>query len=785
MTDIIIKRINPVVFLSLFLCTLSLHADDSITLDKIVVEGISPPGYGLISKQTAPHARSTVTREAIELENSQNNVYQAIDLVPGVNTYSYDATGLFGGGFRMRGFNSDQIGVTIDGVPMNDAGNFAVYPSELVDLENVEEISVIQGTSDIDTPMVGSTGGSLGMVTTAPSDEFRFRAQQSYGAYDAYKTYLRADTGYLGDKLFKAFISVSKAEAEKWKGYGRADREHLDFRGVFNITKQSSVTAGFLYNELFNNHLRSLTLDQIDDEGRDADFGHKAPEHLVGVNGTAQIETRPADSFYDLRLNPYKNYLATLQGRFQLLDNLRLEIDPYYSYGYGTGGNQLRTLSEGNSIQSYGGGIQDINGDGDTLDTIMIYSSGLTETERPGVTARLKADIANHKLLAGYWFEFSHHRRSQPAVTFNDNGHSSDAWLEHPSKFIRNQDGSAYSGRDFLTRSYSQSFFAQDDIRFFDDKLLLSLGLRYTKIKRDFDNFASNNYPVDYNVKKTYDRFLPNIGIDFQFTKSQQVFLSRAENFKAPPDYVYYGLIKGGSYNDQGEFTGYTKSPVIVDEETSTNWDLGYRFTGENFSFSGTLFYIDYRDRIASSYDIDNDINTVNNVGDSTTKGAELEAAWNFYSSWSLYGSFTYTDSEMEDDLQTGPDTYEQTSGQAFPDAPELMAGAALQYRQGPIAASLSAKYTGKRYSTLVNDESIDGYTLVNFDASYQLPNMGWVKRPIVKFNVYNLFDEDYLNLNAGSGSGYTTRANGLGGRSPSYYVGAPRSFSVMVSTDF
>jgi len=261
----------------------------------MVVEGVAPPGNGLMNPQSAARSHSVVSRAAIEQKNTLNNAYQAMDLLPGVNTYSYDATGLFGGGLRMRGFNSDQMGVSIDGAPINDAGNYAVYPSELVDLENLEEISVTQGSSETDAPMVGATGGSIGFVTSGPSDHSRFRVQQSYGAYNACKTFLRADTGYLGDNRFKAFISVSKAEAEKWKGYGGADREHLDFKGVLNLAPGSSITGGLLYNEMLNNNLRTLTLAEIQTLGRDADFGGQAPQHLAGVNGSAQVEKIPSD----------------------------------------------------------------------------------------------------------------------------------------------------------------------------------------------------------------------------------------------------------------------------------------------------------------------------------------------------------------------------------------------------------------------------------------------------------------------------------------------------------
>lgn len=770
---------------SISVWAIPIYAADTISFEKVVIEEKRSPGNGLMTQQDSTQARSVISRSAIEQENSLNNIYQAMDLVPGVNTFSYDATGLFGGGMRMRGFNSDQIGVSIDGAPMNDAGNFAIYAAELVDLENLEQIDVMQGGNTIDAPMVGASGGSVGMLISDPRDQARFRVQQSYGAFNSYKTFLRADTGYLANQRFKAFVSVSKAEADKFKGYGGADREHLDFKAIWNLSAGNSISGGLLYNELLNNNLRTLTLQQIKTLGRDADYGYRAPVHLPGANGIAQIENMPADGYLNLSLNPYRNYLATLKGRFELTPDLKLDIDPYYSYGYGTGGNQLRILAESNSSTNIGGGIGDINGDGDSLDSVMIYSGALTETQRPGFTTRLHGRVANHYLMAGYWYEYSHHRRSQPAVRFDNAGNSADPWLDDNALFVLNQDGSPFQGRDFLTESFSQSFFVQDDIKLLDDKLLLSLGFRYTEIRREFYNYATERYPADYFVKARYAKPLPNVGIRYQIAEHHQIFASRSENFKAPPDSVFYGLMQGGTPGSDGKLAGFTLRSVNVQEEVSTNWDLGYRFNSDNLSVSGTLFYIDYRNRIAGAYDPINAIATNYNVGDSTTKGAELESAWRFLPNWTVYGSFSYTHNRIEQNLQLGVNAFENTAGKSFPDVPEWLAAAALQYRNGPWSANLSAKYTGRRYSTLVNDEAINGYTLVNFDAVYRLPSTGWFRDPMIKLNVYNLLDEDYLNLSAGSGSAFTVRAQGPGGRPPSYYIGAPRSFSVMLSTDF
>lgn len=780
--------LNPIlkkllVFAITCLVSLVAVAEDTTDVGRVIVEG-NAPGNGLMIQEDTPKARSTVTRAAIEQKNPINNVYQAIELLPGINTYSFDATGLFGGGLRMRGFNSDQLGITVDGVPVNDAGNFAVYPSELNDIENLQEIFITQGSTDIDAPHIGASGGNIGLVTSGPVDQARLRAQQTFGSNNSHKTFVRADSGYLADSLFKTLISYSTAQANKWKGAGRADREHVDFKGVLNISQGSSVTAGLMWNKMLNNNLRTLTLAEINSLGRNADFGTVAPQHLAGVTGTAQAESGPASGYYDLNLNPFEDYIATLKGRFQLAPALRLDVEPYFWYGYGTGGNQLRTLAESNTGGKFRGGIRDINHDGDTLDTVMIYSSGLTDTHRPGITTRLSTQLDNHTLMAGYWYEHSRHRRSQPAVNFNASGNSVDPWLANPTQYILRQDGTPYQGRDFLTVSTSSSVFLQDSIGLMNDRFKLLLGVRNSGINRDFTNFASEGGAATYNVQQKFSKTLPSFGARYQLNNEQQVFFNVAENFRAPPDSIFYGLIKGGTITN-GVLSGYTLKPVNVTAETSTNWDIGYRRTDKELSFSGSLFYIDFKNRIASGYDPINDANTNYNVGNSTTKGVEMESAWSFQPKWSVYGSLTYTLSRIDQNLQTGANSFEATAGKQFPDVPNWMAGAALQYRDGPWSANLSAKYTGQRYSTLVNDEMIGGFTLVNFDAGYSMPAISFFREPQLRFNVYNLLNTNYLYLNAGSGSGFTNRALGAGGGAPSYYVGAPRSVSLLLSASF
>jgi iron complex outermembrane receptor protein len=117
------------------------------------------------------------------------------------------------------------------------------------------------------------------------------------------------------------------------------------------------------------------------------------------------------------------------------------------------------------------------------------------------------------------------------------------------------------------------------------------------------------------------------------------------------------------------------------------------------------------------------------------------------------------------------------------------MSALSLQYTHGGWMLGTQAKYTGKRYSTLVNDEAAGGYTLFDLNAAYKFGKTAFLKNPQIKLNVHNVFDKQYLALNSGSGSLFTNRATAIAGlpapSSPSYYTGAPRFASVAFTSDF
>jgi iron complex outermembrane receptor protein len=763
-------------------------------IGRIAVEGLAGgASTGLITQEETPKARSSVSKAHLDSLNPTNNPYQAIELLPGVNTFSYDATGLFGGGLRVRGFNSDQLGFTINGAPVNDSGNFAVYPMEYTDTENLCEVFITQGSTDSEAPHVGASGGNIGMVSCAPADKYRLRLTQTVGQLNSYKTFARLDTGKFANGAAKFFISLSKGEADKFKGEGKADRNHMDMGLEFQATDALKLSSSLLYNRAVNNFIRGLTKAQISQYGSSLDYGTTPPQHLVPGAGI-QKEVAPADGYYNYALNPFRNYLWTGKAEYKVSKDLSFSAEPYFWYGFG-GGSGLYTLAESSAATKLGGGIADINGDGDTQDTIMAYRSSVTQTYRPGVTLKSNVRLNNHNLMVGYWFERARHFQTQPYTTVDNAGNVTNLWLDNTSQLLKRADGTTVEGRNQATISTGSSAFVQDSINLMQDKLNLQLGLRNSEIKRDFTNFANegSNQGADYNINKTYSKVLPSLGLRYSLNAEQQVFFNMAGNMKAPGNFSFQSLYKGVTFaNGVPVTTGATLRDPVVGMETSTNLDLGYRFANDKWTFSGSVYYVDFKNRIAQAWDGVALATIDYNVGNVTTKGFELETGRKLDNNWSLYGSLSYTDSKMQSDCQCTYSTItaiatvvEPTSGKQMPDTPKWMSGLRLGYNSGNWFGNADVKYTGSAYSTLVNDESVDPVTLVNASIGYKFADTAFMKKPKLMLNVTNLFDQNYLRINSGSGSNFTPRALGANGQPPSYYVSAPRFISVTLRTDF
>nr|WP_229416576.1 TonB-dependent receptor [Massilia sp. PDC64] len=744
----------------------------------VVITG-KKTGMGLMVTEDAPKARSTITAAELEKQRPTGNAYQALELLPSVNSYNYDATGLFGGGLTLRGFNSDQIGATINGVPVNDSGSFSVYPQEYVDQENTCSEFVTQGSTDVDSPQVGASGGNFGIITCNPEDKQRVRYMQTIGQLNMYKTFVRYDTGRLADGRSKAFISISRAKSDKWKGEGEAQRNHIDAGFNYDWDRFNYIHATVLWNSAKNNNFQSYSRADFAKYGYYWDYAPVFAGHATPTAGKADVDpgtSTASPAYYKLSMNPFKNAIASATAKFRLRDDLDIKIVPYYWYGFGNGGTQQKNLSEATGFL---GGAVDLNGDGDTKDTVTIASASVTRTSRPGITTSLNWNIGNNNIIGGVWWERANHEQTQPAVRVDNAGNMNDLWLQDGQ--LTRVNGVPYQGRDWKTVSTAYQAFIQDTITLMDDKLTVNVGLRTPHIKRDFTNFANEGANVNYHIQRTYDDVLPQIGIRYRLTNDDQLYASLAKNMKAPGNFVY-ATTNGNVFWDKT--TGAVTIKSDVKPEVSYSFDAGYRHQTSKWIGTVDVYATDFRDRMATAYDPVNLVSSTTNVGKVKNYGFEVEAGNTPINGWSAYVSYGYIHSEIKENMQVGANQFIPTAGNEFPLTPKQKLGLSLQYEQGAFWGRLTAKTTSQQQATLANDEQVPGYTLFGIDGGYKFQDFGAIKNPKLTFNVSNLTSKEYYNPS--SQSVINAKAYGtVTAKNVFYYAGAPRFVSATLSLDF
>ncbi|XHS76356.1 TonB-dependent receptor [Burkholderiaceae bacterium UC74_6] len=777
--------------------------DDKVRLGTVVVVGSGNKlGSGLMVNDDSVKNRSIATKASLEKEPSTGNIYQSISMLPGVNTYNNDATGLFGGGLTIRGFNSDQIGFSVNGVPVNDSGNFAVYPQEFIDKENVCQATVAQGSTELETASGSASGGSVGIITCDPEDKRRVRFAQTLGDLNLTRTYVRLDSGRFMNDMAKLFISYSHTEADKWKGKGKAKKDHIDFGFSLDLSPDNKILGSVLYNRAVNNNILSNSMATAAANyytDYDTPFvPHKTP----GAGAQVDVAATTPNVFWGTSLNPFENVIASVSGSFKLAENTYLKVQPYMWYGFGNGGwSEVALKENGGLLGAATNGTRtltavDLNGDGDTLDTWKIARSSVTKTQRPGVTAEISTTIGSHYLKFGAWFERAQHRQTQPGVQFNADGTPADMWLQ--TGCVQRADGSCYEFRDQKTISTAHQAYVSDQFSFMDDRGMLYLGVRVPTLKRDVTNYANESGNAsytsatattggttvykDYQISRSYTKALPQIGVRFNLDASNQVYANVSKNFRAPPNIAFTG-------NNVRFVNGVITPWAEIQPETTTMTDVGYRFQSSMGSLSVTYFNSDFKNRQATAIDPNTQLSVYTNAGRVNNHGIELEAATKVYNGFSAYASVTAQKSEMKDDIVATKTVTLPTTGKQFATTPKYLAALAIQYEQGPLYVRAKGKYTGSQYASLMNDEAAPAYRVFDLEGGYKLGDFGMMKAAQVRVNVTNITNKRYLSPSSGillNAKTYVTPTNvSYTSSGAFYYEGAPRMATITLSADF
>ncbi|WP_049974179.1 TonB-dependent receptor [Azospirillum sp. B4] len=770
-------------------------------MDEIVITGArkQPSISGLIQAETAPKSKSTVTQEYLATQTAGQSVLAGLNLLPGVNFTNSDAYGSSGGNIRIRGFDGNRVSLTFDGIPLNDTGNYAIYSNQMIDEELINRATVNIGTTDVDSPTASATGGTINVQTRKPLDELGMEGKLSFGSNNYKRVFSVLDTGDFGPgNRTSAFLAASYQDYDKFKGPGELKKKQFNTRIYEDLGGGDFISVAAHYNENRNNSYQTNSRATFA-SNYFADYNNTWVPQTAVANKADTVPSTDSN-FYAVRVNPSNTGNIRGQSRFHLADDIMLTVDPYFQYTLANGGGttsiketDLRLIGSSKTAKGV-----DLNGDGDILDTVLLYSPSNTNTFRSGVTSSLIWDIDdNNRLRVGYTLDYGRHRQTGDFSYIGADGTPLDVFGGKYSGKVLAADGTQLEARNRYSIAELNQASLEYVYKAFDQKLTVVPALRLPYFHRELNQYcytytaaplgsgnstvSSNQYCTSGTVPTTnlfgtpgsstkdFSEPLPSLGVVYQITPEHQVYFQFSEGYSAPRTDNLYGVIRT---------TG------VVDPEKTYNFELGERFQTNWLMTSVSGWYTRYINRIVSALDPNDANNTIDrSLGRVDLYGASVEAGFTVTDQVNLYASGSYTHSEVKNDL-AGPAGYTyKTAGKQLVDTPEWMAAGRVEYKPLDIlSASIEGKYTGTRAATDVNDEWTTPFFVANFEARLDLPDMGGFHGSYLQFNVNNLFDRRYLNTISSSTSIAT-----VAGKSslPFYQVGAPRTFMGTIRTTF
>jgi iron complex outermembrane receptor protein len=758
---------------------------DATELDTIIVTGTRTSGIdGAIVAQRNPRSTATITNEYLQTQNAGQSPLASLNLVPGVNFNNADAYGSSGGDVTMRGFDSARVSLTVDGIPLNDTGNYAIYTNQQQDPETLARIGVNLGTTEVDSPTASATGGTINMVTRRPAKDFGVTLVGSVGDESFARIFAMVDTGEFGPWGTSAWFSYSQTEYDHFNALFGVDKKQVNGRIYQPLGDNGDfVSLSGHYNEnrnFFGN--QQVTLAQFN-QG----LGYNRPNYVPGSTQTG--------------INPSNTGNIRGQSRFTLAEGLRLTIDPSFQYTLAHGGgNNSWTRAQLDAIGGAGSGnmVFTAAGAAPGATTVTLARPNITNTHRYSVLSSLIWDINDsHQVRAAYTYEFGRHRQTGQQG-YLSNGFFADDFAGRNGEPVQLADGSILRRRDRLSHAILNQFSLEYRGSFMEDTVDLVIGVRAPFFKRELNNYcyqrdtfnalctnvtptvvnadgtvqfpvlgpynssAANRYGRPMSFEKKYDAVLPNLGATWRFAPNQSVYTSYAEGLSAPRTDDLYDRVP--------------PNPAL--EKTQT-FDLGYRYTSSGLIASAAIWQTNYENRIVRTFDQEEDIFFSRNVGDVTLQGFDGQIGWSPAEAFSLYATASYVKSEVKNDLPNGEDglgnpIFLPTAGNELFETPTWQYGIRAQYEISDFVFGLQGKYVGERWANDINTEKAPDYTVFDLDLRYT-PTWMPVADTYVQLNVTNLFDKRYL-------SDIRTQNPGDAG---TYYVGAPRAVMLTLGVAF
>jgi len=704
------------------------------------------------------------TRSAVDLGGAEvqrilpgTNSLKAIQMLPGVDFETADPWGnneqnetLY-----IHGFSLQQLGYTMDGVPLGDQqyGNWnGLSPSRALISENISRVSLSSGAGDLGTASASNLGGTIETFSIDPAHTRGGYIQETLGSYDTTRTFARLDTGaFGGENYLSASGLYHDAKAWDFDGHQRDAQANAKF---VHESENGKFTFFFDYSDKVEPNEDSIVHDAADpNPPYTRPFLY--PNLTAALNYLSVAGAPPAsagNNFSNYHSAAQRtDYLAYAKYDYKFNDNMSWSTTAYYH------NDAARGIVAGPVNQAGLPALFSVYYPNQNLINVFGgtgYAVRTTEytINREGVISTFKWTLGDHDLEAGGWYEYNHstqYRRWYPFAAS-----STDLTpYDRPTNFNFTQ----YAGSG-ITRD--AQFHLQDQWHAMSD-LVLQAGFKSSlqwadgKVLVQQLNLPTSTNPTLYpnGSIDTLEGFLPQAGATYDFDGHEQGFVNVQKNLRQYINYIAAGL-SPWSLGSQAAFDLFKQT---VKPETSWTYETGLRtkrdldmgfITGIDGQIS--YYHVEFSNRLLQISSTPVILSLVSgssilaNVGSVKTDGVDAAVTLHFGPHFSFYDTISYNRSVYEDNYTTGAtNAVVPTAGKLVPDDPSWVNKFIARLDLGSFSGELQGDYVGKRFATYTNDLYVNSYFLIGAQAEYRVgPAVSWFKDVTLRLNVTNLTDK-------------------------------------------
>ena len=328
-----------------------------------------------------------------------------------------------------------------------------------------------------------------------------------------------------------------------------------------------------------------------------------------------------------------------------------------------------------------------------------------------------------------------------------------------PTATIRDQYYASYSRKNDFSMFSKATFKLADKLTAFAD-------LQYRKISYRTNGLTSNRNPININTKLNF--FNPKLGFTYKMNQNSSLYASYARASREPnrKDFELNANVKAEKMND---------------------YEFGWRFKNETIKLNSNLYYMQYKDQLILTGDIDNNTGDYKreNVADSYRLGLEIDADIRLSNSFSLRPNIAISSNKIKDFVINRDGTTKNLGTTNISFSPDIVAGNAIIYQPNEVfQVALLSKFVGEQYmsNTDTDASKLDSYFASDINVSYELKTTSIFNAIVFTGLINNVFNKEYVDR------GYTYLDTWSGPASfevQGYYPQATRNFLVGVTLKF